>query len=381
MENYKKLSLVFVLPFVVSLNANDLHQVKDTSGLSSGALRQIAKDMDAKKLTILQADDADWIETKSGEWFKGRIKAMYNDKLEFDSEAIGNHTFDFEDIKQIRSHQVLSVNIENYALVSGIVRLDNDKVTIIQGDAKYQFQRDEIISFAPDGKLERNYWSGKVTLSLDTRTGNSNQVDYSGALSVKRRTAEAFLIVDYLGRISSKDGDEIANDHRVSLKYDRYLTRYFFWTPLSAEYYTDRYKNIANQITAGMGIGYTVFDTKELFWSLSGGPALVYTEFDTVEEGEQKQNYSPALELSTRYSYRLTKVTKLKVDYKLTLSDNKAGNYKHHTVVKFENKLLSWLDLDLTGVWDYVLNPQVDVDGERPQKSDFEFLIGLGISF
>jgi putative salt-induced outer membrane protein YdiY len=369
MENYKKLflSLVFLSFFVLVSYADSLHQ--------------IAKDKDTKELTILQEDDADWIETKSGEWFKGRIKAMYNDKLEFNSKAIGDYTFDFEDIKQIKSHQILSVNIENYALVSGIVRLDDDHVTIIQGDAKYQFKRDQIISFAPDGKLERNYWSGKITLSFDTRMGNSDQVDYSGTLNIKRRTAEAFLIVDYLGRISSKDGSEIANNHRVSLKYDRYLTRYFFWTPLSTEYYTDRYKNIAKQITAGMGIGYTVFDIKEVFWSLSGGPAVVYTEFDTVEEGEQKQNYSPALELSTRYSYRLSRVTKLKADCKLTFSDKKAGSYKHHAVAKFENRLLSWLSLDLTGVWDYVANPQLDVEGKRPKKSDFEFLVGFGISF
>ena len=291
------------------------------------------------------------------------------------------NSFDFEDIQQIKSHQTLSVNVENFALVSGILRLRDDKVTIIQGDVQYTFERDKIISFAPDAKDERNFWSGKVTFSFDMRKGNSDQIDYSGELNLKRRTAKSFLNMDYLGRISFKESTEIANDHRLNIKYDRYITRYFFWTPISAEYYTDRYKNIANQLTAGGGIGYTIYDEKDIFWSVSAGPAIVYTNYDTVQENEEKQNYSPAFEMSTKLEYELSKITDLKFDYKVTLSDSKVGHYKHHMIMKFENELLSWLDLDLTGVWDYVASPQEDNQGSIPKKSDFQFLVGIGIDF
>jgi hypothetical protein len=50
---------------------------------------------------------SDWIETKSGEWFRGKIKGLYNDALEFDSDELGVHTFDFDDIKMIKSYQIL----------------------------------------------------------------------------------------------------------------------------------------------------------------------------------------------------------------------------------------------------------------------------------
>ena len=397
MENSKVYiaALLFLsLPlFAESLQTvrDKLHMIEDTSGLTPDEVRQVAKKFDAKeklKRVNIRWEELsptpvskDWIQTKSGEWFKGKIKAMYNEKLEFHSDEIGDYTFDFDDIKQIKSHQILSVNIENYALVSGVIRLKGDEITIIQGDVSYSFKRDKIISFAPDAKKERNYWSGKVTFSFDVRTGNTDQVDYSGELHLKRRTAKSLLNVDYLGRISSKESTEIANDHRLSFKYDRYITRYFFWTPISAEYYTDRYKNIANQITAGAGIGYTIYDNKSAFWTLSGGPAVVYTEYVTVEENQEKQNYSPAAELSTKLEYELSKITDIKLDYKITLSDNKVGRYKHHMVMKLENKLLSWLDLDLTGVWDYVASPQEDEQGNIPQKSDFQFLVGVGVDF
>ena len=398
MENFRHYLIIFafIMPFALVAkelpeDSDVLHKVEDTSGLTPDEVRQVAKKLDKKAKAKKQKArweelsptpvDADWVQTKSGEWFKGKIKAMYNEKLEFDSDEIGDYTFDFEDVQQIKSHQILSVNIENFALVSGIVRLKGDEITIIQGDVQYTFKREKIISFAPDAKDERNFWSGKVTFSFDLRKGNSDQVDYSGQLNLKRRTAKSLFNIDYLGRISSKNSTEIANDHRLNIKYDRYITRYFFWTPISAEYYTDRYKNIANQVTAGAGIGYTIYDDKDTFWSVSGGPAVVYTDYDTVEENQEKENYSPAFEVSTKLEYELSKITDLKFDYKITLSDSKVGHYKHHMVMKFENELLSWLDLDLTGVWDYVASPQEDNQGNIPKKSDFQFLVGVGIDF
>ena len=46
----------------------------------------------------------DWIELTSGEWLKGEIKSMQNDKLEFDSDKLGLLTLDWEDVRQVRAH-------------------------------------------------------------------------------------------------------------------------------------------------------------------------------------------------------------------------------------------------------------------------------------
>ena len=47
--------------------------------------------------------DFDWIRLPSDEWLKGKIISMYDGKLEFDSKELGVHTFDFADIKEIRT--------------------------------------------------------------------------------------------------------------------------------------------------------------------------------------------------------------------------------------------------------------------------------------
>ena len=370
------------------VDESKLIKVEDTSGLTEDEVRQVAKKIDKQEIKKLRWEElsptpikSDWVETKSGEWFRGKIKGLYDDKLEFDSDEIGVYVFDFDDIKAIKSYEIISVNIENIASISGILRLNGNKVTIIQGEHKYEFLKSKVVSFAPDAQLERNFWSGKITLNLDMRSGNTNQADYTAQANLKRRTAISSLSFDYLGRISSKDSQEIANDHRINEKYDRYITRYFFWTPVFSEYYTDKYKNIKDQVTLGLGLGYTVINTKKTLWSLSGGPAAIYTRNYTVETGHNGSNYSPAIELSTKFEQELSSITDFTYNYKLTFSDRGAGVYKHHMIFKFENELLSWLDVDLTGIWDYVAKPTEDAQGATPKNSDYQLLIGFGIEF
>ncbi|MFK5937213.1 MAG: DUF481 domain-containing protein [Sulfurimonas sp.] len=394
----------------IAVSSDELIVVEDESGASDDELRAIAKESDKKDKKkihikdVFEATDAngsvnmtkllskwedlsptplkhDWVKTKSGEWFKGEVKALYDDNLEFDSDEVGLYTFDFDDIVEIKSYNIISVNIENLASFAGVLRLKNKKLTIIQGDNKYEFEKKDIVSFAPSGELERNLWRGKASVSLDIRSGNINQQDFSATVNLKRRTSSSRLAFDYLGRISSKDGEEISNDHRLNEKYDIYLSRQFFWTPIFSEFYTDRYKNIDRQLTAGIGAGYTFVNTKKIEWSFSGGPAFVNTKYLTVADGREQNVFSPALELSTKYEFEINKITDLTYDYKLTVTDNKSGLYKHHMLLKLENELLDWLDFDVTGIWDYLQKPAQTDTGEIPLQSDFQILIGFGVEF
>lgn len=383
----------------IAVNSKKLIEVKDQSGLSDNALRKIAKESDRHnqstnssaivKLPIASKWEElsptpkknDWIQTKSGEWFKGDIKALYDDKLEFSSAEVGLYTFQFQDITQIKSYQLISVNIENLASFTGILRLKNNKITIIQGEHTYDFDKKDIVSFAPAGAEERNYWTAKIDLGLDIRSGNTNQQDYNAMVNLKRRTSDSRLTFNYLGRLSSKDGEEVSNDHRLNEKYDIYLSRNFFWTPLFSEFYSDKYKNIDKQITAGIGIGYTLINTKTVEWTVSSGPAFVYTKYLTVTQGDSTTAISPALELSTKVEIEINKMQDFTYDYKLTFTDKKSGTYKHHMLAKLDNKFLSWLDIDVSTIWDYIQHPIESKSGTVPYRSDFQIILGFGIEF
>jgi putative salt-induced outer membrane protein YdiY len=392
-------------------SSSDFAVVKDNSGLSDAEVRKIAtakdkvqkkeqvslKDVyevtdtngsvDMSRLQLKWSDLSpvpnkyDWIQTKSKEWFKGEIKAMYDKSLEFDSDEIGLYSFDFEDVVQIKSFHPQSVHIENIASFQGIVRLKDSEIRIIQGENEFVFKKSQIVSFAPDGERERHNWSGKITLSLDKRAGNKDQFDYTAKFNIKRRTDNTRLVIDYLGRFSKVSNIETANDHRLNEKFDIYINRRFFITPVFAEYYQDKFQNINKQYTVGLGIGYTLVDTSKIELDFSGGPAVIYTEYANVSKVDENSAYSPALELSSKLKIELNSVTDLKYDYKLTYTDSASGTYKHHMVFSLENELTGWLDLDFTTVWDYISNPETRADNTTPTSSDFQFLLGLGVEF
>ncbi len=387
--------------------------LKDTSGLSKEAVREKAEKQDRNEekrvevedvikklqdsspdgtvnLSEIQAmwedlspraDKYDWVQTNSGEWFKGEIISLYREDLEFDSDEIGIYIFDFDDVKQIKSYNVIAVNVDNTAIFQGIIRYKDNKITIIQGDQKYTFSRDEIVSMAPEGGDEFSKWSGKISFGIDMKKGNTDQLDYSAKANLKRITSQSRLTLDYLGRYSEKDGAQTMSDNRLNEKYDVFLRDNFFWTPLFSELYQDKFTNIELQLTLGAGIGYTLFDTRDLYWDVSGGPAFVKTKFYSVEADGSRQTKSAALELSTLFEYDITKDIDFNYDYKLTLSNSDAGTYKHHMVATLENEITDWLDFDITYVWDYLLDPEVDSNGVMPKRSDHQIMVGFGVDF
>jgi len=383
--------------------------MEDTSGLTDKEVRKIATQADKEnedKVSleeVFRATDEegkvdvsklqswedlsptpkkyDWIQTESGEWFKGEIKAMYDDHLEFDSDEVGLHTFKFEDISQIKSFHVISVNIEDIATFSGIIRYKDGDITIIQGDKEFTFPHTQIVSLAKDGTNERHFWSGKITVSLDRRLGNKDKLDYSAKINIKRRTGFTRLNLDYLGRMTKTEKVETANDHRLNQQFDIYLSRKFFWTPVFSEFYQDKFQNIDKQYTVGIGIGYSVIDTEKVEWDISGGPALMYTEYENVRKGDKDNPISPALELSTKLEVELNSMTDFIYSYKLTYTDDASGRYKHHMVAALENEITGWLDFDVTSVWDHILKPEEREDGTTPFQNDFQILVGFGVEF
>jgi len=48
---------------------------------------------------------------------------------------------------------------------------------------------------------------------------------------------------------------------------------------------------------------------------------------------------------------------------------------------RFRQRSVSVLEVDVSFVWDYLQNPQVQCNGEIPQKSDFYLTVGLGVRF
>lgn len=81
----------------------------------------------------------DWIQLSSGEWLKGKIKTLYDGKLEFKSSDLGTLSLSWDTVKQVRTAKSQTVrfadplNGDEPMTVSGLLVVDGDRVTVGSG--------------------------------------------------------------------------------------------------------------------------------------------------------------------------------------------------------------------------------------------------------
>ena len=345
-----------------------------------------AEDEASSRPWLPAAKNYDWVQLTSGEWLKGEIKSMYNDSLDFDSDKLDMQTIDWEDVKYLVSYRPSNINVEGHEPVTGNLQITEDKVTITNGEEVLEYRRSALISLAPSGDRELDLWSIKFSLGLNFRAGNTDQVDYNSKFNMSRITARSRFLLDYIGNISKTRASEgvlteTINNHRVNASTSRYATRYFFYTPLFMEYYRDPFQNLDQRVSAGVGIGYTIFDIPGFEWNVNGGPAYVSTKYISVQPGEERKVDSGALVLATDLDYDITSTLEFIFGYRIQAVRPEAGGYTHHMVATFESEIIGNLDLDVSMIWDRISQPATDADGNTPEPDDYRLTIGISYEY
>ena len=325
-------------------------------------------------------DGFDWIQLKSGEWLKGRLKAIQKRQLEFDSDELNDLTFDWKDIRQLRSNHVLDALFVNGEMVSGPVTITPDQVTVA-GMTPRVMPRDQLQSLTPGGSRERNYWSGKGSFGLTLRAGNTRQVEYNAQAHLQRRTPATRLSLDYLGNVSSIDSVESANNHRVNTEFDWWISRGFYLVLPLAEYYKDPFQNLDHRLTVGGGVGYDLVDRPNLEWNITTGPAYQKAWFGSSLPDEVKTKGNAAMVFGSRFDWDITHRIKWIMEYRGQYTSREVGETTHHFVNTMSLELTRSFDLDVSFVWDRISNPKVGEDLRQPRPDDFRLIMGLGVDF
>jgi hypothetical protein len=368
----------FFLIFNVELHAA---QQNDPSGESETEIKDETVQSQPWEPPPPSPDEFDWIQLTSGEWLKGELKRLYEKKLEFDSDKLGLQEFDWEDVKQVRGHRVFSLRFEGPVTVEGLLQVIEDKVFVTVGEERQEFERNQLVTIAPGGPKEINYWSAKLSLGLNLSSGNTDQTQYSAIGNIKRRTAKTRFVTDYLGNFTKTGGVETINNQRVNTYFDIFKTRKYFFRPFFGEYFRDPLKNIDSRVTLGAGMGYYILDTSKTEWGVSGGLAYQTTRFESVQPGEVSSESTPAFVAGTHFTRELTKTVDFDFRYDFQIVNEESGTYTHHLVTALEIDLTSWLDFDVSFVWDRTEDPTSEADGTVPEQDDFYLIFGLGIEF
>lgn len=357
-----------------------------TADAEKTSTEKTAADEASSKPWLPAAKEFDWVQLTSGEWLKGEIKSMYNDSLEFDSDKLDLLTIDWEDVKYLKSYRPSSINIEHHEPVSGSLQISGDKVTITDGDDVQEFNRADLISLTPSGERETDLWAIKFTLGLNIRSGNTNQLDYNSKFNAKRRTARSRFVLDYIGNISKTGAGtgelvETVNNNRISASNNIYATRYFFYTPIFAEYYRDPFQNLDQRVTLGIGLGYTIFNTAIYEWNVNGGPAYVSNKYISVLPGQQQKIEAAALVFGTDFNAELTSTLDFIFKYNIQAAKEESGGYTHHIIGTFESEINGSLDFDVSLIWDRISQPATDKEGVAPEPDDYRLTVGVTYTY
>ena len=324
----------------------------------------------------------DWVQLKSGEWLKGRVKSLQEEKLEFDSEELDLFTFDWKDIHALHSPRLNSVRIEKLKPVDGHVFVTTNEVQIVTSTETNVYPRTDLIAITPTGNRELDKWTGKISAGVSFRSGNTRETDINAQFALQRRTPETRLGLDYLGNFGEvKDVGTTEENHRVTGQFDYFLSRRFYARVPDVEYLRDPLQNREHQITLGAGVGYDLVKTPRTEWNITVSPSWQRTWFGSVPATNSATVDSVALVLETKFDTELTRRLDLIFNYRGQLTRKESGNDLQHVETTLEFEIHKRLKLDISFVWDRISDPKPEAGGKTPSPDDFKLITALGVDF
>jgi hypothetical protein len=336
---------------------------------------------DNLKSTVIKSDPTfDWIMINSGEWLKGRIKAMLDEKLEFDSDELDLQSFDWEDVYFLYSPKLNGIRTENKITDYGTLWIDKTNIVVTSGVTN-RYSREEVLGIAPGGPRERNYWTGKASVGLAIRQGNVNQVDFNTSVNLRRITPSTRLSFDYIGNFSELESVESANNHRATISFDIFLSRRLFIRTPFLEYYRDPFQNIDGRFTAGAALGYDIVKGPKVDWGVTAGPAYQSIRYVSVQPGEKIKQTTPAVVLGTELDWEISSKLDFEFGLRSQIGSQEAGGVQSHLVTTLEYEVTKIFDLETSFIIDSVSNPTADSNGDVPQKSDLRLIFGIALDF
>lgn len=330
---------------------------------------------------LARSSEFDWIQLKSGEWLAGKIKSLQEEKLEFDSEELDVFTFDWKDIRALRSSRLNSVRLEDGKTVDGHVFVTMNEVRVATATDTNVYPRADLLALTPTGNRELDKWTGKIKAGASFRAGNTREADVNAQVTLQRRTPDTRLFLDYQVNYGEANDAQIEQNHRFTGQYDYFLSRRLYVRVPDVEYYRDPVLNLSHRLTVGAGVGYDIVKTPLTEWNVTVSPSWQRNWYGSVPATNNPVEDSAALVLSTRFDTELTRRVDLIFEYRGQLSRKETGEDTHHAETTFEFEIHKRLKLDLTFEWDRTARPQAESGGGMASPDDFRLTTSLGVDF
>lgn len=324
-------------------------------------------------------ESKDWIKLTSGEWLRGTIDLMRDDKVYFDSDELDDLEIDWEDVAEIRSPRILTFTFMKGGVVTGTCMMRDGVIKVGTEAGVREFQRTDLLSMLEGKPRELNYWSLKTTLGVIARSGNSEQLDATAYVGLRREATRSRFDLNYTGNIGTVQKEENVNNHRIGSNFNIFMSRHLFLTPAAIEAYTDKFQNTDYRATIGAGVGYYLWRLSTFEWFLQLGGAYQAIQYVSVQPGEDRIVSNGAVTPILAVDWDITGDIEFELDYNSQIGVPDPKKSFHFLFVLLSIELSEYLDLDTSAQWDHNEHPVADADGNVPKRDDFRLSFGLGI--
>jgi hypothetical protein len=323
----------------------------------------------------------DRLELDSDEHLKGEIEWLVSQRLEFESDRLGTLDFLWKHVRSLSSPRVMDIARADLTTVSGPLRIQDDKVVVKEGDEYVVFARNDLFSIVRGGKGGRLPWTGKLTAGLTARAGNIDQLDTSAAFSLRRLGPATGIRLEYLGTFSRIEGADVADNQRLTARYDVALTRRWFLTPFSLELFRNPLQNTALRVSAQPGVGHYLYergiDKGRVDWSASLLAGYRYTAFESSAPDDE----TFVTTFATLFEWDVTSRIDVDLRYDISVAFPETGDTNQNLATTVSWEIWGSFQLDITFVWNFVGQPRATADGTVPDRSDFRVVLGIGWEF
>lgn len=327
------------------------------------------------------SNEDDWIRLTSGEWLRGEILALDDDEIEFDSEELDTLEIDWSDTAEILTKRNFSVLLDDRRQLTGVLTMTASTVVIKGASGATEVPRADVFRIVEGSPKESNYWSGELGLSVAARSGNTDQTDVTYSLELTRETAASRLPISATFSYSEVDNKDTENTKRFETQYDRFLNSRLYVTPLGVEVLQDKFQNIDRRITPFTSLGYTVLDRSKWSVDVTGGFGYRLTRFDSVADGEDKNDSQATIVLGSALESDLTSRVEFDAGYSTQVAVDDTSDSIQKLDLTLSVDVWRDLDLDVTFTWDHVGQPEEDSDGDTPDQDDYKLLLGVVWTF
>ena len=323
-----------------------------------------------------------WIRLPSGEWLAGEVKSLRDKAFEFDSEELDDLSFDWDDIKELRSPQILTLGFEDGSIVTGTATISETTIAVRVGETVREYPRSDLLSIISGRPSEWNYWSAKASVGFVQRSGNTEQTDLNTRVFLRRQTPGTRLDMEYSGNFGETSGERTINNHNGTARFDWLVSQGFFVTPASGSLLKDEFQNISLRWTLGAGVGYFIVREGDVEWSVSAGGGVQQTEYISVEQGQSATRTTGILIPGTKLDMDITGSLDLIAEYAAQVGLSEPKSTFHHTSVFLSlDALGDILEFTVSVTWDHTTHPQPTESGAIPKKNDLRTAFGIGVDF